>query len=220
MSEKPLIDANENQVVSLHAETEFVPNGIASRTLLKTSNARVVLFGFAEGQELTEKARAIKSPAEIEVLRQAGKLAAAAVTLEELARDKVHKLYWAHEGKLLDLAHADAGKEDVVGREAPEEMRELRHRHALDPQGKILVALVLEADVEDQPELRPGQRGHEVREVAGPQRVVVVVGQELHRADGVGGASITRKSLRPAGPSRRAGSRTIARETPGRARIR
>ena len=32
----------------------FAPNGIVSRTLLRTANSRVVLFGFAEGQELTE----------------------------------------------------------------------------------------------------------------------------------------------------------------------
>jgi quercetin dioxygenase-like cupin family protein len=65
MSEKPLIDANENQVVSLPAETEFVPNGIASRTLLRTSNARVVLFGFAEGQELSEHASTQHAMAQI-----------------------------------------------------------------------------------------------------------------------------------------------------------
>ena len=35
-------------------ETQFVPNGIVSRTLLRTANSRAVLFGFAEGQELTE----------------------------------------------------------------------------------------------------------------------------------------------------------------------
>ena len=54
MSEKPLIDpANEN-VVSLADETKFAPNGIVSRTLLRTDTTRIVLFGFAEGQELTE----------------------------------------------------------------------------------------------------------------------------------------------------------------------
>ena len=35
-------------------ETKFAANGIVSRTLLRTGNTRVVLFGFAEGQELTE----------------------------------------------------------------------------------------------------------------------------------------------------------------------
>jgi quercetin dioxygenase-like cupin family protein len=54
MSEKPLIDSANGKVVSLAEETKFAPNGIVSRTLLRTENSRVVLFGFAEGQELTE----------------------------------------------------------------------------------------------------------------------------------------------------------------------
>ncbi|HLH54692.1 MAG TPA: cupin domain-containing protein [Verrucomicrobiae bacterium] len=35
-------------------ETKFAANGIVSRTVLNTGACRVVLFGFAEGQELTE----------------------------------------------------------------------------------------------------------------------------------------------------------------------
>ena len=54
MNEQPLIDAGQEKILSLEAETGFVPNGIVSRTLLRTGNSRVVLFGFAEGQELTE----------------------------------------------------------------------------------------------------------------------------------------------------------------------
>ena len=54
MSERPLIEAGEEKVLSLDAETQFAPNGIVSRTLLRTGNSRVVLFGFAAGQELTE----------------------------------------------------------------------------------------------------------------------------------------------------------------------
>ena len=54
MSEKPLLDAKSGTVISLAQETQFAPNGIVSRTLLRTPAARVVLFGFAEGQELTE----------------------------------------------------------------------------------------------------------------------------------------------------------------------
>ena len=54
MNERPLIDAAQETVLSLPAETQFAPNGIVSRTLLRTGNSRVVLFGFAEGQELTE----------------------------------------------------------------------------------------------------------------------------------------------------------------------
>ena len=54
MSEKPLIDGAQEKIVSLADETRFTPNGIVSRTLLRTAALRVVLFGFAEGQELTE----------------------------------------------------------------------------------------------------------------------------------------------------------------------
>lgn len=54
MTEQPLIQSGREKVLSLAAETKFAPNGIVSRTLLRTANTRVVLFGFAEGQELTE----------------------------------------------------------------------------------------------------------------------------------------------------------------------
>jgi quercetin dioxygenase-like cupin family protein len=54
MSEQPLIDASRESILSLAQETQFAPNGIVSRTLLRTAHGRVVLFGFSEGQELTE----------------------------------------------------------------------------------------------------------------------------------------------------------------------
>lgn len=54
MNERPLIDSSAPKVVALAAETQFAPNGIVSRTLLRTPNSRTVLFGFAAGQELTE----------------------------------------------------------------------------------------------------------------------------------------------------------------------
>lgn len=54
MSEKPLIDITQEKVLSLAEETKFAANGIVSRTLLRAANSRGVLFGFAEGQELTE----------------------------------------------------------------------------------------------------------------------------------------------------------------------
>jgi len=54
MTEKPLIQPDRERVLSLATETRFAANGIVSRTLLRTPNSRVVLFGFAEGQELTE----------------------------------------------------------------------------------------------------------------------------------------------------------------------
>lgn len=54
VNEKPLIDAAKEKIVSLSEETKYAANGIVSRTILRTPTARVVLFGFAEGQELTE----------------------------------------------------------------------------------------------------------------------------------------------------------------------
>jgi quercetin dioxygenase-like cupin family protein len=54
MNEQPIVDAGSEKILSLAAETKFAPNGIVSRTLLRTASSRVVLFGFAAGQELTE----------------------------------------------------------------------------------------------------------------------------------------------------------------------
>ncbi len=54
MNEQPLIDPDKPIILSLSDETQFSANGIVSRTLLRTSTTRVVLFGFAEGQELSE----------------------------------------------------------------------------------------------------------------------------------------------------------------------
>lgn len=54
MSERPLIESDAEKIVSLADETRYAPNGIVSRTVLRTPNSRVVLFGFTEGQELTE----------------------------------------------------------------------------------------------------------------------------------------------------------------------
>jgi quercetin dioxygenase-like cupin family protein len=51
---EPLIESGCEKILSLPAETHFAPNGIVSRTLLRTATSRTVLFGFAEGQELTE----------------------------------------------------------------------------------------------------------------------------------------------------------------------
>lgn len=49
-----MIDVAREKILALNEETKFAANGIVSRTLLRTSNSRVVLFGFAEGQELSE----------------------------------------------------------------------------------------------------------------------------------------------------------------------
>src|ERR1043166_6356236 len=54
MKEKPLIESGRATVLSLPAETSFAANGIVSRTLWRTADARAVLFGFDQGQELTE----------------------------------------------------------------------------------------------------------------------------------------------------------------------
>jgi len=54
MKEKPLIAADESKVLDLAAETKFADNGIVSRTVLNTPHSRTILFGFAEGQELSE----------------------------------------------------------------------------------------------------------------------------------------------------------------------
>ena len=54
MTEQPLIDSAHERILSLAAETRFADNGIVSRTLFRSANARAVLFGFAAGQELTE----------------------------------------------------------------------------------------------------------------------------------------------------------------------
>ncbi len=54
MSERPLIDVDHEQIIALAEETQFAPNGIVSRTILRTPGMRAVLFGFSEGQELTE----------------------------------------------------------------------------------------------------------------------------------------------------------------------
>ncbi|HEU0038061.1 MAG TPA: cupin domain-containing protein, partial [Verrucomicrobiae bacterium] len=48
------IGLDREKIISLAGETQFAPNGIVSRTLMRAPNGRVVLFGFAEGQELTE----------------------------------------------------------------------------------------------------------------------------------------------------------------------
>jgi len=54
MNAQPLIDSGREKILSLPAETQYAPNGIVSRTVFHTANCRVVLFGFAAGQELSE----------------------------------------------------------------------------------------------------------------------------------------------------------------------
>lgn len=54
MKELPLIAPDEAKVLDLADETKFAANGIVSRTVLVTAHSRTILFGFAEGQELSE----------------------------------------------------------------------------------------------------------------------------------------------------------------------
>jgi quercetin dioxygenase-like cupin family protein len=54
MNARPLIESGCEKILSLPAETQYASNGIVSRTLLRTADSRTVLFGFAEGQALTE----------------------------------------------------------------------------------------------------------------------------------------------------------------------
>ena len=50
----PSFSSDRPGVLSLPLETRYADQGIVSRTLLSTPDLRVVLFGFAAGQELTE----------------------------------------------------------------------------------------------------------------------------------------------------------------------
>jgi quercetin dioxygenase-like cupin family protein len=54
VNEQPLFDPAVARIISLAPETQFAPNGIVSRTLWRAPGSRVVLFGFAAGQELSE----------------------------------------------------------------------------------------------------------------------------------------------------------------------
>ena len=53
MSQNTLLAADEAQALKLAEAKQVSASGIVSRTLLQTPEARVVLFTFAEGQELT-----------------------------------------------------------------------------------------------------------------------------------------------------------------------
>jgi quercetin dioxygenase-like cupin family protein len=48
-----LIPSNEAQTLALAEAVQISPAGIVSRTVLQTPELRLVLFAFAEGQELT-----------------------------------------------------------------------------------------------------------------------------------------------------------------------
>ena len=56
MSARTLLATDRAGSLSLGSATQFSDSGIVSRTLLDAERTRVVLFGFAAGQELTEHA--------------------------------------------------------------------------------------------------------------------------------------------------------------------
>ena len=53
MSSTALLSANEAAALTLADAAQLSPAGIVSRTVLQAEGLRVVLFAFAEGQELT-----------------------------------------------------------------------------------------------------------------------------------------------------------------------
>jgi quercetin dioxygenase-like cupin family protein len=53
MSPRTLISSNEAQTLALAAAVQTSAAGIVSRTVLQSAELRVVLFAFADGQELT-----------------------------------------------------------------------------------------------------------------------------------------------------------------------
>jgi len=62
MSQRTLLAIDEAQALKLDDAVQVSPSGIVSRTVLQSPETRVVLFTFAEGQELTthtSKRRAI-----------------------------------------------------------------------------------------------------------------------------------------------------------------
>lgn len=56
MSSRTLLPSDAAGVLPLVPSTQFSDSGIVSRTILSAGRTRVVLFGFAAGQELTEHA--------------------------------------------------------------------------------------------------------------------------------------------------------------------
>jgi len=49
-----MLDPTREQVIDLSEETKYAEHGIVSRNVFRTASCRVVLFGFAAGQELSE----------------------------------------------------------------------------------------------------------------------------------------------------------------------
>lgn len=54
VNREPLTQAGDWKLISLADETQFASDGIVSKTLFSSGAQRVILFGFAAGQELSE----------------------------------------------------------------------------------------------------------------------------------------------------------------------
>lgn len=83
-----LFDPASASVISLLDSTQFSPQGIVSRALINTPGLRVTLFGFAEGQELTEHASS--SRAIIQILSGKSEWSVAGQPMEIAAGEVLH----------------------------------------------------------------------------------------------------------------------------------
>lgn len=83
-----VFDAGSAGVMSLADQTHFSPQGIVSRTVVNAPGLRVTLFGFAEGQELTEHASS--SRAIVQVLSGRSNWVVAGQPMEVAAGEVLH----------------------------------------------------------------------------------------------------------------------------------
>lgn len=75
-------------IADLNAEVQIPVNGILSRTLYNDDRLRVVIFGFAEGQELT--AHTASMPAVIQILQGEARLTLGESTMDAHAGSFAH----------------------------------------------------------------------------------------------------------------------------------
>lgn len=83
-----LFDPGAAGVIGLQGNTQFSEQGIVSRALITTPTMRVTLFGFAEGQELTEHASS--SRAIIQVLSGRSEWTVAGARMDIAAGEVLH----------------------------------------------------------------------------------------------------------------------------------
>jgi quercetin dioxygenase-like cupin family protein len=96
--------ADYKYIEDLAKEVNIPQDGILSRTLFNDDRLRVVLFGFAEGQELTE--HTAKVPAVIHILSGEARLRLGAETVEAGAGAWIHMR--------AELTHGILAKTPVV----------------------------------------------------------------------------------------------------------